>query len=158
VSLKWSNDEPNVIRSTDDLPEPSTLGQKLGVGLLLAVLLLGCAYGAAHAQEPSPWIAAVIQDRAQARGVSVWALTAILRCESGFDPAAVGDRGRSHGIAQLYDHPRDGLLGHFKSLGYRSAYSVWESVDYLARILSGEFRWANVAPSRWTCARLWGIW
>lgn len=130
--------------------------------LLLGALVLGVALGygtaAARAQEPAPWVAEVIADRAAAHGASSWALTAILRCESSFDPGAVGDHGRSHGIAQINDHPRTGLLGHFLSLGYRSAYSVWDSVDYLARVLAGEFRWANVAPSRWTCARLWGIW
>lgn len=133
---------------------------RLDAAVFVAVLLALCAFGPtlAEAQEPAPWIADVIAERAEARGASAWALTVILRCESSFDPEALGDYGRSHGIAQINDHPRTGLLGHFKSLGYRSAYSVWDSIDYLARILSGEFRWANVAPSRWTCARLWGIW
>lgn len=132
---------------------------KWRVGLFLlwvAAAIPLAAFGAsrAEAQEPPPWIADVIADRAEARGASAWVLTAVLRCESRFEPYALGDHGRSHGIAQINDHPRTGLLGHFKSLGYRSAYSVWESVDYLARVLAGEFWGANVRPTRWSCWRL----
>lgn len=152
-----------VIRDSTDVPARPSWRDRLrtlaGWALLTASVGLAlCAPVDAEANEPAPWIEATIQERADARGVGTWLLTAVLRCESRFDPNALGDHGRSHGIAQINDNPRTGLLGHFHSLGYGSAYSVWESVDYLARVLSGEFVDAGVRPSRWSCYRLivWG--
>lgn len=134
-------------------PPRGVLGRRWSYVFAAAVLALSIVF-AQPAEAQEPWIRDVIVERAEARGASAWVLTAVLRCESRFDPYAVGDYGRSHGIAQINDHPSTGLLGHFLSLGYRSAYSVWDSIDYLARVLAGDFWSANVRPTRWSCWRL----
>lgn len=128
-----------------------TLRQRLGVLALVLVLAVGTLIPVEA--EASEWVIGVIHNRADAHGVSRWLMREVARCESSFDPGAVGDHGSSHGVFQLNDR-RTGLLAHFHSKGYRTAYSVWEAADYFARTLAGEFRREGVTAWRWSCYRI----
>ncbi len=71
-------------------------------------LFLLCAVGPSHAQEapytPADTLAAIEQASA-ATGVPSSHLTRVVGCETGwtFNPNAVGDHGKSIGVAQIHD-------------------------------------------------------
>lgn len=122
---------------------------------LLVVGLSGAApAGAQEGVRPSrtAWVVDLLAERAAAHGVAAAPLVALARCESSLDPGALGDRGRSHGLIQLNDRPT-GLLDHFHRAGYATAYSAWQSADYLARVAAGEFAEEAVTLRRWSCWR-----
>lgn len=95
----------------------------------------------------------VIADRAEAHGVSVWALTALAECESQFNPEAVGDTGTSLGLLQLNTLPT-GLYWHFLAVGYDDWRSATQQADYVARVLAGEWARDGVTARRWSCWRI----
>src|SRR5713226_9061085 len=95
---------------------------------LLVVLAVHAA--PAHAQEVvynAADSAVAIAEAADLYGVPESRLWRVARCEAPgvepgtVDPYAVGDSGHSFGLAQLNDR-RTGLLAHFHSLGYGSAF------------------------------------
>lgn len=147
---------------TRRLPRPArSRGWLAPAGLLLACAALGVTVvwmvSPARAQEVERYspvsrggVRDVIADAAARHDVSPGLLIALATCESRLDPSAVGDHGSSHGLIQLSDLPT-GLLGHFHDQGYATAYSAWESADYLARVASGEFAWEGVTLRRWSC-------
>jgi hypothetical protein len=116
---------------------------------VLIGLVVGLSWQVARAETPDQ-VVAIVQERAAAYGVDAGTLTRIVRCESQLGQQLVGDYGHSHGPVQLSDLPT-GLLCHFQSLGYSSAYDVWSSVDYLARVASGEFAGQGITLRRWSC-------
>lgn len=109
-------------------------------------------YHSVSAQHPPAWLADLLTERAATHGVSASRLIAIVRCESTFNPNAVGDHGSSHGLVQLNDRAT-GLLSHFRAQGYSDPYSAWESSDYLARVMAGHWASEGVTVRRWSCAR-----
>jgi hypothetical protein len=138
------------------------------LGLVLGVLMAVCTRPV-YADEddrfaPSARAAryeatrALVEDRAAAHGVNAEVLWAVVLCEvSDLDPAARGDGGHSHGLAQLNDRPENNdMLGHFHSRGYTTAYDRWQALDYMARAFGGEFAgsaWGDIGPWRWSCWR-----
>lgn len=127
--------------------------------------LVACGAGPALADEGAryvpatrggrPWVVDVLVDRAEAHGVDPGLLVRLAVCEAGprLDPRAVGDRGTSHGLMQLSELPT-GLLDHFHARGYATAYSAWESADYVARVAAGTWADEGVTLARWSCWRL----
>ena len=99
------------------------------------------------------WILETIQEAAARWDVSAWALERTLRCESmNYSWAVItGQRlglAGEKGIAQL--HPQ-GMLPVFYAMGYDTPYSVWQAVDFVARMFAaGE-------AHQWTCYRMLGI-
>ena len=98
---------------------------------------------------------------AQNHGVDPRPLLRVAWCESRFDPLAHTRDGHYHGLYMLGDVPT-GLLGHFHSLGYDSAYDAEQAADYMARVLAGEFLPTGTSPAplhpygivsvrRWSC-------
>jgi hypothetical protein len=95
-----------------------------------------------------------IWDAAANHGVSDGRLRAIVACETGgtFNPRAVGDHGKSLGAVQLSTLPT-GLYWDFETRGYDDAFDPYQSLDYLARVMTGEFTSDAITVRRWTCAR-----
>jgi hypothetical protein len=95
-----------------------------------------------------------IWDAAANHGVSYGRLRAIVACETGgtFNPRAVGDHGKSLGAVQLSTLPT-GLYWDFETRGYDDAFDPYQSLDYLARVMTGEFTSDAITVRRWTCAR-----
>jgi soluble lytic murein transglycosylase-like protein len=74
-------------------------------------------------------------------GVNLSLMEAIIRCESSFNPNAVGDFGQSFGLVQIF------LPAH-PSITKDQALDPTFAVDFLARNL------AAGKGSMWTCFRL----
>lgn len=108
--------------------------------------IAGFALGAVPAIA-SEDVVATIAERAGAHGVDADRLVALARCESGLDPRAVG----SLGEVGLYQLAPFGLLPHFRRVGYRDHWSVWEQADYVARAFAGEWLDQGVGPRHWSC-------
>lgn len=115
---------------------------------LLALLAGGLSAGHVHADRAEG--EAAIAEAAARWGAPLGTLRRIVECESHFEPSAVGDSGRSHGLVQLNDRPT-GLLGHFHAQGYGSAYNATEAADYLARVSIGTWASEGVTLGRWSC-------
>lgn len=66
---------------------------------------------------------------AEQYGVSTTTMDSIIQCESGYDPKAVGDKGKSHGLVQIYSpaHP---------TITIEQAESPFFALDFLAKNLS----------------------
>ena len=123
------------------------------IPLLILAVVLGS--GASQAQGLSADdVQQIIRDAAATHGANPATLLAIVRCETGnrWNADALGDRGHSHGIAQINDQPT-GLLRHFHAQGYGSPYDPWEAADYLARVSVGEWAGEGVTLARWSCWR-----
>jgi|SRR5579859_494700 len=124
------------------------------VWLLCAVL----AINAVHAEDVynATDAALAISQAADTYGVPESRLWRVARCEAPgiepgtLDPYAVGDSGHSFGLFQLNDRST-GLLAHFHSLGYGSAFDPYEAAEYFARVLSGEFAAQGITWQRWSC-------
>jgi hypothetical protein len=95
-----------------------------------------------------------IWDAAANHGVSYGRLRAIVACETGgtFNPRSVGDHGSSLGAVQLSTLPGN-LYWDFEKRGYDDAFDPYQSLDYLARVMTGEFAAEAITIRRWTCAR-----
>jgi soluble lytic murein transglycosylase-like protein len=81
---------------------------------------------------------------AELYGVSKEVMHHIVKCESSYNPNALGDYGHSRGLVQIHSpsHPH---------LSYEQAYDIEFSLDFLAKNLSeGKGR-------MWTCYRMLGI-
>lgn len=115
---------------------------------LLTTLALGL--GAGHVAADRAEGEAAIADAAARWGAPLGTLRRIVECESHFEPSAVGDSGRSHGLVQLNDRAT-GLLAHFHAQGYGSAYNATEAADYLARVSIGTWAREGVTLERWSC-------
>ena len=123
--------------------------------LPLLVLLVVFSSGVAQAQQVTPDdVRAALREAAAQEGVSGDILVQIVACETGqrFNADALGDRGTSHGIAQLNDRPT-GLLSHFYSVGYSNPYSVEQASAYLARVAAGHWSVQGITLRRWSCYR-----
>jgi hypothetical protein len=109
--------------------------------------MLVVAPEAAHAYTPDDTLAA-IDDVSARLGVSHARLSSMVSCETGgtFEPSIVGDHGTSFGPVQLH---KGGLLEHFHAQGYIDPFDPWEAVEYLGRVLAGE--WPGISGRAWTC-------
>ena len=115
---------------------------------------------AEEVHEHNAHIEAVISEAAERYGVSGRLLRCIAWHESKtridwlnmsyYNPEAVGDYGASLGLVQLH---RNGLRPHFYQVGYVNPFDPWESADYLARAVSGEWRSQGVGVWHWTTWR-----
>ncbi|MPZ68583.1 MAG: hypothetical protein GEU71_03540 [Actinobacteria bacterium] len=107
---------------------------------ILAFLILAATVTPVQA---SPAVEQVIVERAEAHGVSPWALRQTLGCETGWtwNRWAVGASGEL-GIAQLHPY---GLLPTFFAYGYSDPYSVWQAVDFTAVMF------AQGMATHWSC-------
>lgn len=130
----------------------------LAMGGVLWLMVGALILGTVHA-EPiyNPVDSALaIAEAADLYGVPESQLLRVARCEAPgiepgtVDPYAVGDSGHSFGLAQLNDRST-GLLAHFHSLGYGSAFDPYSAADYLGRVFSGEFTAQGITWRRWSC-------
>lgn len=101
------------------------------------------------------WGLEVIEAVAANRGVSFEHMRRVAWCESRFRPSANGDYKHSHGMYELNDLDT-GLLHHFYYVGYTDPYNPWQSTDYYARTLRGDFDYVDmvygrVLVGRWSC-------
>jgi hypothetical protein len=115
-----------------------------------AAVLVCSSAPSAHAQaafSSDDTLSAIDQASADT-GISAALLRRIVRCETGgtFNPYAVGDHGTSFGAVQLH---RPGLYWHFLAVGYLDPDDPYQAVEYLARVLRGDF--AGLSGSRWSC-------
>lgn len=113
--------------------------------LLHALVLAVCLAvpTVARAQTPAE-VQDILTDAANRYGIApAWPLR-IVRCETGgtWSPTAVGDGGRSWGLAQLHVN---GLRALFYRLGYADPFDAWEAADFLAWAL------ANGYAGHWSC-------
>ncbi len=74
-------------------------------------------------------------------GVSASMMTAILKCESGMRPDAVGDHGTSFGIAQIH-------LSAHPDVTKEQALDPLFSIDFLAREMKANRVW------QWSCHKI----
>ena len=75
-------------------------------------------------------------------GVSVAQLQNTIKCESGFNPTALGDHGTSFGLAQLH-YPAS------KGITLDEAYNPYFAIDYMARGL-------KYHTDTWSCTGILG--
>jgi hypothetical protein len=73
-------------------------------------------------------------------GIDPKMFTDTLQCESGFDPAKVGDQGTSFGIAQIH------LISHPRVTQQEALDGIW-AIDWAAQ------SFASQHASWWTCYR-----
>lgn len=119
-------------------------------GLTLAATL--SVASASELDNEQLWGLEVIDAVAAYTGVSATHMRRVAWCESKYRPSAVGDYGRSSGLFQLNDLPT-GLLHHFHYVGYTNAFNPWQSADYYARTLRGDFHYMDVVYGRITILR-----
>lgn len=123
----------------------------LQMALLLALVLLSSA-SPVSAFTADDTRAAIDQSVAET-GVSHARLDQIIRCETRgqeYNPNAIGDHGTSFGAAQIH---RGGLLSHFYAQGYDDPFNPYQSVEYLARAVGGEWSYLGIGARSWSCGR-----
>lgn len=129
--------------------------------ILYSAMVLSIIVFALACQTASAWddrLETEIYAAAERHDVSARQMIRVAWCESKMGDFDFGDNRHSHGPFMLNDRPT-GLLGHFRWVGYTNPYSYWQSSDYFARVLSGEFaldrsmiyRFGIVRPNRWSC-------
>lgn len=137
----------------------SRLVTALSALTLAAAVTLSVAVAPARAEYPLDleqlWGLEVIDAVALDVGVSQEHMRRVAWCESRYRPSAVGDYGRSSGLFQLNNLPT-GLLHHFHYVGYTDVFNPWQSADYYARVLRGDFDYMDavygrVTVARWSC-------
>lgn len=114
------------------------------------IFALGLTWGGltapVAAQTPEE-VVSIIRDAADAHGISGDWLVSVARCESTFNPRAIGRLGEL-GLFQLR---AGGLLDQgpssFYALGYSDPFNAWQAAEYAARAF------ALGLSSHWTCAR-----
>jgi hypothetical protein len=119
--------------------------------VILTVIVLTVHVADAQSAEE---VQQALRDAAATYGTAAGPLLRIVACETGgrWNADALGDRGHSHGIAQLND-AATGLLAHFHAQGYSSPYNVAEAADYLARVAVGTWARDGITLRRWSCYR-----
>lgn len=82
-------------------------------------------------------------------GTPIGQLMSIVRCETGgtFNPYAEGDRGHSHGAAQLNDYGN--ALSTFYAIGYTDPYDPYQSMYFMAEVLRGDH--PPLGRHSWNC-------
>lgn len=93
----------------------------------------GYQEGGIASNEPPNSVALIIMDEFGKRGLDGNFAVQVAQAESGLNPNAVGDGGRSHGIFQLYD---GGLLQDFYAKGYTDPNDARQSAAYTADYIS----------------------
>lgn len=102
--------------------------------VVASAFLLGllCGPQRTWGQSLSEDVVATITERAQAHGRAPGPMIELARCESKFDPFAIG-RLDERGLYQL--HPQ-GLLPTFRAWGYTDWTSAYQQADFVARALN----------------------
>lgn len=115
--------------------------ESLVLALLTAQLLLAQTQ-LAHAQEINPidTYREFAISEAHRRGIDEEAFIKTLECESGFDPTAIGDHGKSFGIAQIF------LPAH-SEITRRQAQDGYFSISWAA------LQFSLNKQSMWSCWR-----
>ena len=113
---------------------------RLGLGAILAVLAFSLLVPRAQAWEDADvsWALTLAAER---HGVSRWVLREVSRCESEWNPYAVGAQGEQ-GLFQLH---RRGLLPAFYAAGHTDVWSPYQQADFTAEMFA-----AGYAP-HWSC-------
>lgn len=115
-----------------------------------AAVLLVLVGISAHVSYAAPYdradTLAAIEQASADTGVSYALIYRIVACETGhtFDPAIEGDRGHSHGAAQLNDYGN--ALPIFYDTGYSNPYNPYEAIYFMAESLRGD----HAPLGRWT--------
>lgn len=118
--------------------------------LCLTTVLLALVAPRVMAYDASDTLAA-IEQASENTGISETWISRVIHCEDRtLDPNAVGDHGRSYGIAQLNTLPT-GLYWHFVEIGYTDAFDPYQSAEYLARAFRGDFADRGIGAWRWSC-------
>ncbi len=89
---------------------------------------------------------ATIDFWAKQYGVSAYEMTETVRCESNFDPTAVGDNGHSFGAAQIY------LPAHGPDSGRYVTKAEALDGDFAVRYMASHWK-----TDKWSCARNLGF-
>lgn len=123
--------------------------------LILAATVTLSAASASELDNEQLWGLEVIDAVADYTGVSATHMRRVAWCESRYRPSAVGDYGRSFSLFQLNNLPT-GLLHHFYYVGYTDVFNPWQSAEYYARTLRGDFNYMDavygrVTVGRWSC-------
>jgi hypothetical protein len=123
--------------------------------LALAAFLVGLPLGAlvgerqAHAQTPSPQVAAALDHAADTTGLSRRFLYCVAKGESRFLPGAEGDHWTSHGLMQFKWGTWNANAGRYGFAGY-TPYHAWAAAHVAAGMMRDGLR------SHWSAARSCG--
>ena len=81
-----------------------------------------------------------IEINSEVHSIAYESLVCIVGYETGwtFNPYAIGDGGKSHGVAQLHEK---GLLPLFYRWGYSNPYNPYEAVDFLGAAINHGYKW-----------------
>lgn len=92
---------------------------------------------------------AAIDEAAAELGVDRGRMYRIVGCETGwtFSPRVEGDRGHSHGVAQLNDFGN--ALPRFYEVGYTDPYNPYQAVYFMAEALAGMH--PHLGRHTWNC-------
>lgn len=116
-------------------------------GFALLVVLATAATARAEEFNSSDVLAA-IDSASSTTGVAYDHLYRVVHCEDPrLDPYAVGDRGTSFGPVQL--HRGGNALPAFFAVGYSDPTNPYESIEFLARALRGDF--PHLGYWTWSC-------
>jgi hypothetical protein len=116
-------------------------------GITLVVVLL-IATMTARAYDANDTLSA-IEQASTTMGIPQATLTRIVACETGYTfwPDAVGDHGASLGAVQLNRYGN--AWPAFITAGYTDPMNPFESVEFLARALRGDF--PHLGAWTWSC-------
>ena len=94
--------------------------------------------GTVASGESADTVALIIIDEFSKQGLDGYFAVQVAQAESGLNPNATGDGGRSHGLFQLYD---GGLLQDFYAKGYTDPNDARQAARYTAGYVKANHDW-----------------